>query len=118
MNPKLTDATGKNAEQRFREIREYFLEMLKLAGVSRSDLYHRPKLGEAREPTEEEVVRRWAENLRVPVNDIFMGIQRAFLAAIDRGQVVTSFRYCAPQIIARLNEVREARAGQWPMGGG
>lgn len=51
------DAIGKTAEERFEEIRRMFLDMLALSGVSRTYLYSRPKPGDAREPTEEEVVR-------------------------------------------------------------
>ena len=63
------------------------------------------------EPTEEDVVHRWAEILAVPVNDIVIGIQRAFVAAGERGQIVTSFRYCVPHIQARIREKSETRAG-------
>ena len=115
---RASDATGKTAEQRFAEIRKYFLEMLAFSGSSRAELYSRPKPGEAREPTEEEIVRRWAQAIHVSVNDICIGIQRAFMGAADRGQVVTSFRYCVPHIVARCNELRESRSGMGSIDGG
>ena len=59
--PQLTDAIGKTSEERFREVRAYFFELLSAHGQSRRELYSRPKPGDSREPTEEEVVRRWAE---------------------------------------------------------
>lgn len=105
------DAAGKSAEERFAEIRSFFLAKLEEAGHSRRELYNRPKPGDAREPTEEEVVRRFAEILLIPVNDICMGIQRAFEFAECHGGVVSSFRYCVPQIQARLREVKDARVG-------
>jgi hypothetical protein len=93
------DKEGKNAEARFTEIRAHFLECLKFGGIDRKELYYRPKPGDAREPTEEEVVRKWAAGLNVPVNDILAGITRAFEMAGRRGDVVTSFRYCVPHIV-------------------
>lgn len=101
------DAKGMNAEQRFMEIRAHFLACLKLSGVSRAELYYRPKAGDMREPTEEEVVRKWAATLAVPVNDILIGISRAFDKACERGDVVTSFRYCVPHLVnVATEEVR------------
>jgi len=113
MTTELRDATWKSPQQRFEEISKFFLEMLAEHGNSRAELYYRPKPGEAREPTEEEVVRSWSNTVNVSVNDICIGIQRAFAAAAGRGHVVTSFRYCVPQIHTRLAELRDARAGQW-----
>lgn len=110
MGRKLTDAIGKTPDERFAEIRRYFLDSLELAGQSRRELYYRPKPGDAREPTEEEVVRRWANMVQVPVNDIFIGIQRAFATAPEQGHIV-NFRYCVPHIMARVEEKRDARAG-------
>jgi hypothetical protein len=106
------DAIGKTPQERFEEIRSFFLEMLAEHGNSRKELYYRPKLGDSREPTEEEVVRKWAAQVGVRVNDIVIGIQRAFSHAADHGQVVTSFRYCVPHVVARLNEMRGARVGE------
>lgn len=113
MNRAERDAIGKTADERFAEIRRYFLEMLALHGSARMELYYRPKPGDSREPTEEDVVRHWAQQLGVPVNDICIGMHRAFAAALERRQVVTSFRYCVPHIITRLAELKEARVGQW-----
>ena len=104
------DVIGKPVEERFAEIARYFLESLACNGIRR-ELYSRPKPGDAREPTEEEVVRRWAAQVHVSVNDICIGIQRAFMAAADSGKVVTSFRWCVPHIVARCNELRDARVG-------
>jgi hypothetical protein len=104
-----SDATGKNAEQRFVELRKYFLDYLALMGHARPELYNRPKLGDAREPTEEELVRRWAYRLDVPVNDIVIGINRAFARAFMAGGV-TNFRDCLMEIGKRVDEVRSARA--------
>lgn len=75
------DRDGKNAQQRFEEIRTFFLAWLESSGHSRTELYYRPKPGEAREPTEEEIVRKWAGELRVPLHDILVGIQNAFEGA-------------------------------------
>jgi hypothetical protein len=111
MTRELLDKAGKNSQERFLAIRRCFLECLEISGHSRTELYYRPKPGDLREPTEEEVVRRWAEFVDVPVNDILIGIARAFLAAGDSGKIVTSFRYCVPHIQARLNEMRDARVG-------
>jgi hypothetical protein len=105
------DRDGKNEQERFVKIREFFLAYLEGYGNPRKELYHRPKPGDAREPTEEEIVRRWAGELRVPLNDILIGIQRAFEGAGERGAVVTSFRYCIPQIVNRQREMRESRVG-------
>ncbi len=110
------DAIGKTAEERFAEIRRHFLELLRDAGISRSELYDRPKPGASREPTEEELVRRYAERFTVSVNEIYIGITRAFILARESGGpgVVTSFRYCVPQIERRIAELREARVGAGP----
>lgn len=110
------DATGKDSEQRFREIRRYFFELLAVAGNTRTELYWRPKAGDVREPTEEELVRRWADELRVSVNDIQIGMARGFLTAGEQRppHVVRSFRYLQPHIVARIAELREARAGMQP----
>jgi hypothetical protein len=110
------DAIGKTAEERFAEIRRHFLEMLSNVGISRSELYDHPKAGGAREPTEEELVRRYAELFAVSVNEICIGIARAFVLARESGGpgVVTSFRYCVPQIERRIAELREARVGAGP----
>ena len=107
-----TDATGKTAEQRFAEIRKYFLEMLAASGHSRTQLYSTVPAG--RILTEREIVMQWAACLQVSVNDILIGIQRAFQAAAERGHLVTSFNYCVPQIVARVNELRETRVGAGP----
>ncbi len=108
------DATGKNAEQRFVELRRYFLDCLAFAGVTRQatglELYYQPKPGEVREPTEEELVRRWAQTLAVPVNEIYIGIQRAFALKAEMGQTVKNFRECTAEIQRRMSELREARA--------
>jgi hypothetical protein len=109
------DAIGKSQEERFREIREYFMECLSLWGGGRRELYNRPRLGDAREPTEEDLVRRWAGTLTVSVNDICIGIQRGFAAAADRKCAVTSFRYLNPHIVARCAELRESQAGIGPV---
>lgn len=116
MNPERAstpgrDATGKHADQRYFEIVRCFFELLNASGVSRTVLYSRPKPGDAREPTEQEVVQRWAETLGVSVNDISIGIQRAFAKAAERGDVVTSFRYCVPHIVARCQELQKGRSG-------
>ncbi len=107
------DAAGKTTEERFTEIRAHFLECLKLGGISRTDLYYRPKQGDAREPTEQEVVWKWADTHAVPVNDILVGITRAFEFASGRGDVVTSFRYCVPHIVNRVQETANARAARY-----
>jgi hypothetical protein len=100
-----SDATGKNADQRFVEIRRYFLDCLMVSGRGRKELYFQGKQGDAREPTEEELVRRWAYRFDVPVNDICIGIQRAFAAA-----AVMNFRECADKIGSRVDEIRSSRA--------
>jgi len=111
-----TDATGKNAGQRYAEVRRYFLEMLGLSGHIRTELYYRPRTGPHKGlPTEQQLVRGWAESLEIPVNDICIGIQRAFQQAQANGQVVSSFAYCVPQIVARVGELREARVGMGPV---
>jgi len=103
------DKQGKDAQERFTEIRAHFLECLKFAGVSRTELYYRPKPGDAREPTEEEIVRKWAAALEVPLNDILAGITRAFDVAGRRGDVVTSFRYCVLRIVICATEAARQR---------
>jgi len=105
------DRDGKNAQQRFEEIRTFFLSWLEGSGHARTELYYRPKPGDAREPTEEEVVRKWAGDMRVRLNDILIGIQRGFEAGAEARKPVTSFRWCVPHIVGRLNEVRESRVG-------
>jgi len=112
------DNTGKTAAERFAAIREYFLACLNFCGHSRTELYHRPKPGDLREPTEEELVRRWAETISVPLNDILIGIKRAFEEAPDRGHVVTSFRYCVPHIVKRAHEMKYSRVGSLQTGRG
>lgn len=113
MNDELRDALNKTVNERFLEVREYFLDSLKLSGMPERDLYTQPKPGDAREPTEEELVRRWAAQVAVPVNDICIGIQRAFQTAAAEGGVVRSFRFCIAHIVARVREKREARAGSF-----
>lgn len=112
MRPEGKDRDGNTATERFAAIRAYFLQCLECAGHARQELYYRPKPGDAREPTEEEVVRRWANWLEVPLNDVLVGIQRGFMAAAERGQIVTSFRYCMPHIHSRLEEMKGSRVGQ------
>jgi hypothetical protein len=114
MNSGDKDANGLRAEERFTRIRDYFFECMRFAGQSRPELYHRPKPGEAREPTEEEVVRRWADRLDVELRHVLIGINRAFVAAAERGDIVASFRYCVPQIVKRLSETRETSVGEGP----
>jgi len=109
------DATGKNADERFAALRNYFFELLAAFGGSRKFLYAQPKPGDAREPTEEELVRKWAEHLEVPVNTIMQGMVAGFNAAAERGLVVTSFRYLEPQILARVNATADTRVGQGPV---
>ena len=98
------DRNGKSAEERFAEIREFFLDKMRESGQSRAELYYRPKLGDAREPTEEEIVRRWAARTDIPASWICLGIQTAFETAAKLGAVVTSFRYCVPHITNAANE--------------
>ncbi|HLZ92950.1 MAG TPA: hypothetical protein VKQ28_14650 [Candidatus Acidoferrum sp.] len=105
------DRDKKTAQERFAEIRKFFLAWLEDSGHARTELYYRPKPGDSREPTEEEIVRRWAADLRIPLNDILIGVQRAFEGAAERGAVVTSFRYCVPQIVSRIQEMRGSRVG-------
>src|ERR1700730_3003473 len=102
------DRDGENEQERFVRIRKYFLAWLEEAGHTRTERYNSPKFGKC-EPTEQDVVRSWAKEVRVPVNDILIGIDRAFTGAAERGAVVTSFRYCVPQIVGRLNEMRGSR---------
>ena len=109
------DATGKNADERFAMLRAYFFELLQLYGIRRKFLYAQPKPGDAREPTEEELVRKWAAHLEVPVNTIMQGMVAGFNVAAERGLVVTSFRYLEPQILARVNATAESRVGQGPV---
>ena len=106
-----TDAIGKSPAERFLEIRREFLSLMAAHGHTRAELYSRTKPGEAREPTEEDLIRRWAEALSVSVNDIAIGIQRGFMAAAAQGKVVSSFRWCQPHIVARMSELRESQAG-------
>jgi phage FluMu gp28-like protein len=109
------DATGKTAAERFEAIRKEFLDLLGASGHARTELYCRPRTGEkAQLPTELEQVRSWAAHLEFSVNDIAIGIQRAFQHAAASGHIVTSFSYCVPQIVARLNELRESRTGAGP----
>ncbi len=110
-----TDKTGKTADQRFLEIRAYFLEHMALSGQSRTTLYFKPPAGAP--PgymTETAIVRHWAEQMVVSVNDICIGIQRAFDQARNDAKFVTSFRYVQPHIVRRWNELREARVGAGP----
>lgn len=100
------DRDGMSAEDRFAEIRKFFLAWLADSGHARTELYRSPKLGQC-EPTEEEVVRQWANDLNVRLNDVLIGIQNAF----GQGKLVTSFRYCVPQIVARVREMAESRVG-------
>jgi hypothetical protein len=97
------DKNGKDAEERFTEIRAFFLAQVKESGQSRAELYWRPRLGDAREPTEEEIVRRWAGRLDIPTSWICLGIQTAFETAAKLNAVVTSFRYCVPHITNAAN---------------
>ena len=108
MTEILRDAIGKTVEERFAEIRGEFLGLLMATGHARTALYTERTSNHAF--SEEEVVRHWAQLVAVPVNDIFIGIQRAFAT----GKVVTSFRFCVPHIHARINEMAEARIGQGP----
>jgi len=101
------DRNGKNAEERFAEIREFFLDKMRESGQSRTELYYRPKLGDAREPTEEEIVRRWAARTDIPASWICLGIQTAFETAAKLNTVVTSFRYCVPHIQNAANAATE-----------
>jgi len=107
------DLTGKDAHQRFAEIRGFFLERLGQSGQARAELYFRAKPGDAREPTEEEVVRKWSEKTWVSVNDIYIGIHRAFEAATKCGQVIATFRNCEPFVAGRVKELSDSRAEQW-----
>jgi hypothetical protein len=92
------------AEERFAAIREFFLQQLKMAGSSRRELYSFPKAGApSGEKTERDVVLEWAR-CDAAVNDILLGIQRAFEKAEERGDVVTSFRYCEPHIVNTVTE--------------
>jgi len=108
----LRDAIGKTVEERFAEIRDKFLGLLMATGHARTALYTERTSNHAF--SEEEVVRHWAQLVAVPVNDICIGIQRAFSEASKRGAIVTSFRYCVPHIHARVNEMADARIGQGP----
>lgn len=98
------DKKGKSAETRFAEIREFFLAKLRESGQTRAELYYRPKPGDAREPTEEEVVRRWAARTEIPVSWITAGIHNAFVTAEQLSAVVTSFRYCVPHITTYVSQ--------------
>lgn len=109
------DRSGKNPEERFLELRAFFLEQMKLSGQSRTELYYRPKLGDAREPTEEEVVRRWADRLDIPTSWICLGIQTAFETAAKLGAVVTSFRYCVPHITNAASAATESAQRKAPL---
>jgi hypothetical protein len=97
---------SREIEERFTELREYFLLCLKVCGQPRADLYFRAKPGDAREPAEEELVRRWAGFVNVPLAQIEIGIQRAFMAAAGKGEKIASFRDCLPHIQARADESR------------
>ena len=48
------DRDGKNEQERFEAIRNFFLGSLESYGNPRTELYYRPKPGDAREPTEED----------------------------------------------------------------
>ena len=109
MSGPLVDAIGKCIDERFAEIRAYFLECYRLQGDARTELHYRAKPGDAREPTEEEIVRRWAGLVAISVADIQIGMQRAFMEYAGKGWRVPSFRECVPQIQERMAEKREGR---------
>jgi hypothetical protein len=102
---------AEEVQQRFAEIREYFLDYLKDFGQPRAELYFRPKPGDAREPTEEELVRRWAQIVNVPLEQIRIGILQAFMEAAGKGQRIVTFRDCVPHIRARADEWRDGATG-------
>lgn len=108
------DATGKTPGQRFVMIRECFLEQMAASGQSRAELYSRPRPDSPDGMSEEQVVRHWAGQLQISVNDMCIGIRRAFEHARGESRFVTSFRYCQPHIVARWNELRESRLGLGP----
>jgi len=113
MTEVLRDAIGKTVDERFAEIRDEFLGLLMATGHARTTLYSERTSNHAF--SEEEVVRHWAGLVAVPVNDICIGIQRAFAEAGKRSAIVTSFRYCVPHIHARINELADARVGHGPV---
>lgn len=105
----LRDAKEKSTQERFAEIRQFFLAKLEESGQSRTELYYRPKPGDAREPTEEEIVRRWAARTALSIEWICAGIHNAFVTAGERGAIVTSFRYCVPHIAAIADQLARER---------
>jgi hypothetical protein len=113
---RLTIGEWNTPEGRFQQIEAWFLGALRERGIVRSPhaLYNRPKPGDAREPTEEELVRRIAEDRRIALDDVWHGINNAFLYARSKGNQVVSFRFCIGFIQARLDQTREAAAGRGP----
>lgn len=112
MAERKTDADGKTSEERFAAIREFFLEQLRQSGHARKELYRYPKVGSDAE-TEASVVLRWARMMEVAVNTVLFGIQRAFETAEQRGDVVTSFRYCEPHITNAAMEAARRSARRY-----
>jgi len=102
------DATGKNVDERFALIRASFLQHLAATGQTRTELFKNAR--NPSELSEERIVRHWAAQMEISVNDMDVAIQRAFAAASDRGSMVTSFKYVQPHIVQRFQEITRSRS--------
>ena len=98
------DDAGLTAAERFDQLREFFLARLKAHGYPRKELYTELRWGPWGHCSEEQLVRQWADQLRVPLRHILQGIEACYANAEERGMQITSFRFVIPWIIQRVRK--------------
>jgi len=98
------DADGLSVQQRFESIRGRFFVLLWASGNSRAELYTEKRGSAWGMKSEEDLVQHWAEQLRVPVHQIFQGIDQAFKYAQEKSVPVTSFKFCMTWIVQRIRK--------------
>lgn len=103
-NPAAKDDAGLTALERFEQLREFFLAKLKAHGYPRKALYTELRWSARGYESEEEVLRQWADDLKVPLRFIFQGIEACYANAKERRLQITSFKYTVPWIIQRVQK--------------
>mgnify|MGYP001566574633 FL=1 len=103
-NPAAKDDSGLTALERFDQLRAFFLGKLKEHGFPRAELFQELRWGPWGYHSEEQLVRQWAEQLKIPLHHIRQGIDACYANADERRLQITSFRFVIPWIIQRVRE--------------
>ena len=109
LNPErsdLKDSSGLTALERFDQIANFYLALLKTSGSPHPPgiLYDRKKFTSEGYYSEKDLIDRWAKQLDAPLRHILQGITRGFNYTKKNGEFVRSFSFLLCHITQRVRE--------------